>query len=145
MTLLGTKLHQQTWKAIAKRQPALTAAIRKYNHYCEQLSQLHNPTWAIPLPSPLPTTLTDLRNNPTLMQDIWITPSVGEVPRWLEDPDVRDGIRALVKTERCLEEQHRLGLEADNMCRWFGYELAAIHVALRQSESEFSYHQKSLP
>ena len=40
--------------------------------------------------------------------------------------------------ERCLEEQHCLGLEADNMCCWFGYELAAIHVALQQSESEFS-------
>jgi len=119
-------------------------AIRKYNHFCEQLSQLHNASWAIPLPSPLPTTLANLRNDPTLMQDIWITPSVGEVPQWLEDSDVRDGIRALVKTERCLEEQRRLGLEADNMCRWFGYELAAIHVALQQSESEFSHHQNSL-
>ena len=34
-----------------------------------------------------------------LMQDIWITPSVGEVPRWLEDTDVQDGIRALIKME----------------------------------------------
>ena len=58
--LLGTKLHQQTQKAIAKHQPALMAAIRKYNNYCEQLSQLHNPTWAVPLPTPLPTTLVDL-------------------------------------------------------------------------------------
>ena len=40
--------------------------------------------------------------------------------------------------------QHCLGLEADNMCRWYGYELAAIHVTLQQSESEFSHHQKSL-
>ena len=119
-------------------------AIRKYNHYCEQLSQLYDPSCAIPLPPPLPTTLTDLQNDPMLMQDIWVTPSVGEVPRWLEDADVRDGIRALIKTEHCLEEQRRLGLEADNMCRWFGHELTAIHVALRQSESEFSYHEKSL-
>jgi len=142
--LLGTKLHQQTWKAIAKRQPALMAAIRKYNNYCEQLSQLHNPTWAIPLPAPLPTTLVDLRNDPTLMQDVWITPSTEEVPRWLEDVDVRDGIRALLKHERCLEEQRRLGMEADNMCRWFGNELTAIQVALRQSERKFSHYQKPL-
>jgi len=121
-----------------------TAAIRKYNHFCEQLSQLHDLSWVIPLPSPLPTTLTDLRNDPTLMQDLWITPSVGEIPRWLEDAGVRDGIRALIKMECCLEEQHCLGLEAGNMCHWYGYELAAIHVALRQSESEFSHHQKSL-
>ena len=79
-----------------------------------------------------------------LMQDIWITPSVGEVPQWLKDTDVRDGIHALIKMECCLEEQHHLGLEADNMCHWFGYELAAIHVALWKSESEFGHHQKSL-
>jgi len=142
--LLGTKLHQQTRKAIAKHQPALMAAIRKYNTYCEQLSQLYNPTWVIPLPAPLPTTLVDLRNDPTLMQDVWITPSTGEVPRWLEDIDVRDGIRTLLKHERCLEEQRRLGIEADNMCRWFGNELTAIQVALRQSESKFSHYQKLL-
>ena len=34
------------------------------------------------------------------MQDIWITPSVGEVPHWLEDTDVQDGIRTLIKMER---------------------------------------------
>ncbi|KAI5998306.1 hypothetical protein EDD15DRAFT_2386945 [Pisolithus albus] len=136
---LGTKLHQQTRKAIAKRQPALMAAIRKYNAYCEQLSQLYDPSWAIPLPSSLPTKLVDLRNDVSLMEDVWITPSAGETPRWLEDADVRDGIRALIKRERCVEEQRRLGLEADNMCRWFGYELSAIQVALRQPENS-NYH-----
>ena len=143
-TSLGTKLHQQTWKAIVKCQPALMAAIRKYNHYCEQLSQLHDPSCAIALPSPLPTTVTNFQNDPTLMQDIWITPSVGEVPQWLKDTDMQDGIHALIKTERCVEEQHRLGLEADNMCCWFGYELPAIHIALQQSESKFSHHRNSL-
>ncbi|KAI6026008.1 hypothetical protein EDC04DRAFT_2930447 [Pisolithus marmoratus] len=93
---LGTKLHQQMRKAIAKRQPALMAAIHKYNAYCEQLSQLYDCSWAIPLPSSLPTKLT---------------------PCWLEDADVRDGIRALLKRERCLEEQRCLGLEADNIQR----------------------------
>ncbi|KAI6158808.1 hypothetical protein EDD17DRAFT_1487803 [Pisolithus thermaeus] len=136
---LGTKLHQQTRKAIAKRQPALMSAIRKYNTYCEQLSQLHDPSWAIPLPIPLPTKLVDLRNDASLMEDVWITPSPGETPLWLQDADVRDGIRALLKHERCLEEQRRLGSEADNMCRWFGHELSAIQVALRQSENG-NYH-----
>jgi len=73
------------------------------------------------------------------MQDVWISPSVGEIPRWLEDAGVRDGIRALIKSQRCLEEQHCLGLEADNMCRWFGHKLAAIHIALQCHESKFIY------
>ena len=86
--------------------------------------------------------LVGLWNDLNLMQDVWITPSANKVPQWLEDIDVRNGIRALLKKERCLEEHHRLGSEADNMCQWFGCELAAIHVALRQSESKFSHRQK---
>ncbi|KAG0694726.1 hypothetical protein DFH29DRAFT_985177 [Suillus ampliporus] len=113
---LGTKLHQQTHKAIAKRQPALMTAIRKFNSYCEHLESIYDPSWGIPLPTPLPTKLADLRNDQTLMEDVWITPSVGNVPHWMEDAD---------------EEQRRLGLEADNLCRWFGDELAALELALR--------------
>ncbi|KAG2111091.1 hypothetical protein DEU56DRAFT_936200, partial [Suillus clintonianus] len=128
---LGTKLHQHTRKAIAKRQPALMTAIRKFNSYCERLEKLYDPSWGVPLPAALPTKLADLRNDQTLMEDVWITPSVGDVPRWMEDADVRDGIRALLKRERCHEEQRRLGLEADNLCRWFGDELAALELALR--------------
>ncbi|KAG6377895.1 hypothetical protein JVT61DRAFT_14683 [Boletus reticuloceps] len=116
---LGTKLHQQTRKAIAKRQPALMSAIRKFNKYCEQLEQLYDPEYAIPLPTPLPSKLADLRSNQTLLHDVWITPAEGQIPRWLEDRDVRDGIRALLKQEHCQEEQIRLGIEADNMCRCF--------------------------
>ncbi|KAI6142928.1 hypothetical protein EDD17DRAFT_1769009 [Pisolithus thermaeus] len=85
---LGTKLHQQTCKAIAKCQPALMSAICKYNTYCEQLSQLHDPSQAIRLPIPLPTKLVDLQNDTSLMEDIWITPSPGETPLWLQDADI---------------------------------------------------------
>ncbi|KAI6024283.1 hypothetical protein EDC04DRAFT_2869501 [Pisolithus marmoratus] len=113
---LGTKLHQQTCKAIAKCQPALMAAICKYNTYCEQLSQLHDPSWAIPLPTPL-------------MEDVWITPSSGETPLWLQDAD----------HEWCLEEQCRLGSEVDNMCWWVGHELSAVQVALQQPKNG-NYH-----
>jgi len=33
-----------------------------------------------------------------LMQDVWITPSV-EIPGWLGDVNVRNGIHALLKRE----------------------------------------------
>ncbi|KAG1857649.1 hypothetical protein C8R48DRAFT_775569 [Suillus tomentosus] len=130
---LGTKLHQQTRKAIAKWQPVLMTAIRKFNSYCEQLESHYDISSGIPLLSPLPTKLADLRADPTLMEDVWITPSVGEVPRWLEDCEVRDGIRALLKHDRCQEEQLRLRTEADNLCRFFGEELAALELAVRYS------------
>lgn len=112
-------------------------AIRKFNSYCEQLESRYGVSSGIPLPSPLPTKLADLRADPTLMEDVWITPSVGEVPRWLEDHEVRDGIHALLKHDRCQEEQLRLHTEADNLCRFFGEELAALQLAVRRSESMY--------
>ncbi|RDB29776.1 hypothetical protein Hypma_013855 [Hypsizygus marmoreus] len=127
---IGTKLHQHTRKAISKRKPALMNSIRKFNKYCEKLAELHQPEWSIPLPEPLPTQLSPLRDCHHLMQDVWIAPTTGEVPRWLEDLDVREGIRAMLKLDRCQEELRRLGMEADNICRWFGNELCAVEVAI---------------
>ncbi|KIN99430.1 hypothetical protein M404DRAFT_30479 [Pisolithus tinctorius Marx 270] len=146
---LGTKLHQQTRKAIAKCQPALMSAIRKFNMYCERLAKLYDASSGIPLPSPLPTKLAELRNDQSLFEDVWITPSIGEIPQWLQDSDVREGIRAVLKTDCCLEEQHCLGMEADNMCRWFGSELCAVELAIRQPENSMyslvlQQHRESL-
>ena len=72
------------------------------------------------------------------MEDIWITPTTEGPPAlWLEDRDVRTGIQAMLKVDQCLEERHRLGWEADNLCQWFGRELAAVELALRCSKSVF--------
>lgn len=136
------KLHQKTRKAISKRQPALMAAIKKFNKYCERLNELYDPAYAIPLPTPLPTKLVYLRNDQTLCQDVWISPSASNIPRWLEDADVRDGIRGLLKHDRCCEEQRCLGIEADNMCRWFGLELCAVELALCQPESKYFIYMR---
>ena len=57
----------------------------------------------------------------------------------MKDVEVRQGIRAILMKDRCLEERRRLGVEADNMWRWYGLELAAVEVASRdpKSKSEF--------
>lgn len=105
-------------------------AIRKFNGYCALLATIYNAEWSIPLPEPLPTQLGPLRDCPHLMEDVWITQSSGAVPAWLGDADVREGIRAMLKVDRCQEERRRLGMEADNLCRFFGRELSAIEVAI---------------
>jgi hypothetical protein len=107
------------------------AAIRKFNGYCATLATLYDPSWSIPLPRSLPTQLASLHDSSDLMEDVWITPTPGVLPAWLDDPDVREGIRAMLKVDRCLEERRRLGMEADNICRWFGRELAAVELAIR--------------
>ncbi|KAI5983564.1 hypothetical protein F5J12DRAFT_899644 [Pisolithus orientalis] len=133
---LGMKLHQQTHKAIAKHQPTLMSAIQKFNMYCECLAKLYDASSGIPLPLPLPTKLAELCNDQSLFKDVWITPSIGEILRWLQDSDMREDIRAVLKTDCCLEEQHCLGMEADNMCQWFGSKLCAVKLAIQQPERE---------
>jgi hypothetical protein len=128
--IIGTKLHQQTRKAIMKRKPALMASIRKFNEYCSLLADLHNPSWAVSLPRPLPTELAELRDNSDLMEDVWLSPTSNGVPQWLEDQGVREGIRAMLKVDRCAEELRRLEREAQNLRDWFGHEFATLELAL---------------
>ncbi|KAJ7764550.1 hypothetical protein DFH07DRAFT_770409 [Mycena maculata] len=130
---LGTKLHQSTRKAISKRQPSLLKAIKKFNAGCETLEQLRPPQCNIPLPSPLSTQLNGLRNDPGLHEDIWITPSEGPIPRWLNDEDVRDGIRSLHLADRCAEEVVRLNLERDNLRRWLVEEQRVVTRAIEMT------------
>ena len=87
------------------------AAIWKYNMYCAQLEDLREVAWSIPLPKPLPTKLNELQNHESLMEDVWILPSIGKIPHWMDDKSVRDGIQAVLKRDRCLEERRQLGME----------------------------------
>ncbi|EMD32924.1 hypothetical protein CERSUDRAFT_57603, partial [Gelatoporia subvermispora B] len=132
----GTKLHQHTRKAISKRQPSILTAIRKFNRYCIMLAEeakKYDIPSTIPIPEQLSTDLAKLRDNPNLYDDVWISslPHQGtQRPRWLEDQSVREGIQAMLKIDRCNEEEARLRREAQNMCAWFGRELAATELAL---------------
>ncbi|KAJ7584471.1 hypothetical protein C8J56DRAFT_1053928 [Mycena floridula] len=127
---IGTRLHQQTRKAIAKRKPALLAYIRKYNMLVAKLQDWPTAETNIPCPLPLPSELQHLRDSDDLMQDVWTTPGQpGEPrPRWLDDATVRSSIKAMLKLDRCIEEQRRLGREADNLCRYFGRQLTALEI-----------------
>jgi hypothetical protein len=70
------------------------------------------------------------------MEDVWVEPVSASPPAWLTDANVRKGIRAILKLDRCLEERRRLGIEADNMCAWFGRELAALTVSIQSPKSK---------
>lgn len=85
-------MHQRTRQAITARKPALMRAIRTFNKYCAKLEDLHKPSWAIPLPEPLPVNLGALRDRSDLMEDVWISREKDSMPRWLEDLDVRNGM-----------------------------------------------------
>ena len=100
---------------------------------------MYDPEWNIPLPLSLPTKLADLRDQSSLMEDVWIASSETKHQPWLDKPDVRSGIRAMIKLDRCTEEQGRLGLEADNMCAWFRRELGAVELAIRTPNCKYVF------
>ncbi|KAH6909922.1 hypothetical protein BKA70DRAFT_1102235 [Coprinopsis sp. MPI-PUGE-AT-0042] len=129
-TPLGTKLHQKARTSIQKRGPALTNAIKRFNKKIDELKGLYNPDWNFPLPEKLPTDLGKLKDDPSLLTDVWITTTTEKVPLWLSDPEVRDAISSMHAHDRCAEERVRVGMEADNMCRWFRNEFLAVEVAL---------------
>ncbi|KAJ7850971.1 hypothetical protein B0H13DRAFT_2360391 [Mycena leptocephala] len=130
---LGTKLHQSTRKAISKRQPSLLKAIKNFNTGCETLERLRPSNCNIPIPSSLSTQLNSLRNDPSLHEDVWITPSDGPIPRWLNDEDVRDGIRSFHTADRCAKEVVRLNLERDNLRRWLMEEQEVVRRAIEMT------------
>ncbi|EMD40519.1 hypothetical protein CERSUDRAFT_44780, partial [Gelatoporia subvermispora B] len=137
---LGTKMHQITRKAISKRQPGILNSIRKFNKYCVALKdavKTYHVPQTFPVPHQLSTNLGELRDDPNLYEDVWISsPPIQTTPKWLEDASVRCGIRAMLKLDRCDEEEQRLKFECENLQRWFGRELAATKLALRLSNSE---------
>lgn len=140
MTLnLGTKAHQRTRQAITRRKPALLRAIHTFNRYCATLADLHEPSWAIPLPQTLPINLAELRDRSDLMEDVWISRREEELPRWLADSNIRDGMRAMLKKDSCLWERRRLGREADSLCRWLGRELTAVELAIRSDKCKSTF------
>ena len=116
-------------------------SIWKFNTYCKKVADLYNPESNIPLPLPLPIKLAELHNNSCLMEDIWITLSESDkIPSWLEGSDIRGGIHAMVKSDWCVEKHQHLGMESDNICQWFGRELNAVELALKNLLCKWSIH-----
>ena len=71
--------------------------ICKFNTYCGELKVLYDPSWLIPLPCPLSTKLAELHADQSLMEDVWIKPADDQVPLWLEDQNICQGICSLLK------------------------------------------------
>jgi hypothetical protein len=125
-------MHQKTLKAIHKRKGPLSNSINRFNKYTEQLRSLKQPSWNILIPAKLPTNLLELRDESDIMEDIWLAPTsdfLKPLPAWMVNPNVRKGIKALVKLERCVEEREHIDIESKNLANWFFEELCALELA----------------
>ena len=104
-----------------------------------ELELLYQPEWSFPLPAALPMELGPLREDSSLLADVWVTRVSTPTPRWLGDVPVRKGIQALLAKDRCLEERRRLQMEADNLCHSYGWDLSAIELAMRNPDSKYPW------
>lgn len=62
-----------------------------------------------------------------------------EVPRWLSDDKVREGIRVLLEHDRCTEEEHRVLMERVALQMWFREEWLCLNHALLANGSSFHF------
>jgi hypothetical protein len=120
--------------SINRRKGPLTRLIRIYNKYCEQLNApgVWNASWKLPQPRLLPANPDKLKDDAGFLESINLR-FADNVPRWSSDASIRLGIRAMLKLDRCKEEEERLRREALNMLEWFKAEVTAVNVALRQT------------
>lgn len=117
-----------------KRMPALVRAVARYNTLCDRLRDLLPPGKTFPLPERLPEDLATLKNDPLLLEDVWIT-SDTPAGLWLTDKAIRRGIRAQHILDRCAEESIRLKQEERSLYAWVYNEVLALEHAIHDPDS----------
>jgi hypothetical protein len=130
-------MHQRTRDAMKKRRKPLMDSINKFNIYVDKLRSSKRPEWNVAIPSKLPIDLKELQEDPDLLEDVWISVDKSHSeppPRWYTDVNVRRGIKAQLKLDRCDEERTRLDVEARNLIRWFEEELCTLQLAISFSD-----------
>ncbi|KZV88475.1 hypothetical protein EXIGLDRAFT_696648 [Exidia glandulosa HHB12029] len=134
---LGTTQNQKMMRGMQRRQPALVNAITRYNNLCHELEALlPDEDDDFPLPQTLSLNLTELKEDPTLLEDVWLgTDSDTPRPAWLLDASVRRGIRAMHLLDRCSEERARLDREEQTLHDWLVGEIRAVNHALQQPQN----------
>jgi hypothetical protein len=128
------KLHLNTQNSIKRREPGIVKLVSTYNGLCSQLQSLirqqRAPPFAIP-PHPIARDgIFKLDIDDEIWQDIGLDDPTIDVPPWLSDDDVRNGIRLQLEVDRCFEEEARLMRERSIIQEWMLAEWEGIQDAL---------------
>ncbi|KAL0565895.1 hypothetical protein V5O48_016120 [Marasmius crinis-equi] len=137
------KLHSQIAHSVKRKDPSIQKVARSYNMVVRKLKDMierkrcpRNVTAPreIPMDKLFALDVDDEIWEDVGLTDEWDRP---ELPAWLADDQVRDGIRGLLQWDRAREEIARLRVERDAMQAWFAEEWAVVQDALdRTSTSE---------
>ncbi|KAG6812422.1 hypothetical protein H0H93_013833, partial [Arthromyces matolae] len=131
----GKKINDQTQSSVKRREPSIRNVAKQYNAVCDELRKLiaqgKAPPGALPPQNIEMEGLFTLDVDDAIWQDIGLDDeSVGDPPAWLADDSVRDGIKAVLEHDRCVEEASRLRHECRSMRFWMSEEWKVIAAAL---------------
>src|SRR5260221_4406836 len=121
-------LCSQIEKVVKKRSTGINSMLQKYNEKLRSLVSLQG-KGGIPLDKWLPPELKkDGLYSLDVDQDIWQDYDLSdfeELPKWIIDPTVKDGIPLAQSIQSCCSEKKRCIAEQQNLCQWIYSE---IHV-----------------
>ncbi|KAJ7608819.1 hypothetical protein DFH06DRAFT_1148714, partial [Mycena polygramma] len=130
-----TKLKTHIEDAVKRRDPGIQELVRHYNKLCAEMERLiknHKaPRNALP-PEPIaPKSVWGLDVDDEIWQDIGLDNAYDEQepPLWPKSEAVRDGIKAMLQLDRCLEEEPRLFHECRALRYWLSEEWDAVALA----------------
>ncbi|KAG6807078.1 hypothetical protein H0H92_008863, partial [Tricholoma furcatifolium] len=135
------KVNDHTEASVKRRDPPVMKLAGTYNKLQEQLEAMVEkgvaPQGAVP-PQKIETKgLFTLDVDDSIWQDVGLTEDMGSVnvtpPAWLADERVRNGIKALLEHDRCIEEEERLRHECQSLRVWFVEEWRVINRAMDQA------------
>ncbi|KAF9514330.1 hypothetical protein BS47DRAFT_1361837 [Hydnum rufescens UP504] len=131
-----TKSHVK--KAVKQHAPGIKATVHKYNAKRKEMLKERgkNGVWRDAY-VPLELVMEGLFNL-DVNQDIWENADMvdfegGEIPLWLANKEVWDGIRVAQEVKSCQEELRRCDVEYSNLHAWFVEEYEAVHNVFKFS------------
>lgn len=129
------KIHSHTEASVRRRDPSIQQLAQSYNKLCDDMDRLIHerkaPRGSISPPRIDRKGLFALDVDDDIWQDIGLDDDIAGVqpPLWLCDNQVREGIKALLEHDRCLEEEERLRAECRSMREWFAEEWSVVVAA----------------
>ena len=123
---------------IKRRDPGISRLVKSYNDLCAEMAHLvsmQDAPLGAKVPEPLQREgLFQLDVDDSIWQDIGLSEEHdGDVPRWIGDDDVRQGIKWMLQLERCSEEESRLMRERLAMQAWMVEEWNCTEMAFRKA------------
>jgi hypothetical protein len=152
-TVNHAKLEAHTKQQVKRKEPGIQTLARKYNSLCKDLVDMIKlkkaPQGAV---APLPIEMDGLFKldiDDDIWQDIGLTDENDEnveIPAWLGDENVRQGIKSMLDIDRCIEERDRLIAECISMRQWMREEwaivISAIHYSVEDPDVVYQLNER---